>query len=146
MISKPYVPSDKIPCILADHLPSRLGAVPKFFQNCLSFWSLKRQIRNGVPLIRRLQSSLHKNSNENSETNDEQRKHMKEQLRYWQRLRHDLERTRMLNEMIIKREKMKTSDIQKGMQMSLIRLSPWTVLLKDLLTELRNLDSQEIYT
>ena len=51
----------------------------------------------------------------------------------------------MLNEMIIKREKMKTSDIQKGMQMSLIRLSPWTVLLKDLLTELRNLDSQEIF-
>ena len=51
-------------------------AMNNVFQRCLSFWSQKRQIRNGVPLIRRLQNSLHKGGDKNGDASndDEKRK------------------------------------------------------------------------
>lgn len=144
MISKPYIPSDKIPDILAAHLPSPLGQSALCFQRCLSFWSQKRQIRNGVPLIRRLQNSLHKGERADASNDDEKRK-LKEQLRYWQRLRHDLERARLLIEQIKKREKMKMNQLIKDQQISLIGLNPWNVFLKGLIEELKLIDTSEIF-
>ena len=112
VISKPYIPSDKIPSLLATFLPS-CGQAALFFQRCLSYWSQKRQIRNGVPLIRRLQNSSNKNGERSENNNDEEKRKLKEQLRYWQRLRHDLERARLLIEQIKKREKMKERELIK---------------------------------
>ena len=112
VISKPYIPSDKVPSLLATYLPSCGQAMP-FFQRCLSYWSQKRQIRNGVPLIRRLQNSSNKNGERSENNNDEEKRKLKEQLRYWQRLRHDLERARLLIEQIKKREKMKERELIK---------------------------------
>jgi len=39
-------------------------SVPKkdqFIQRLIAYWTLKRKFRNGVPLIRRLQTSQHSN-------------------------------------------------------------------------------------
>ena len=145
MISKPYIPFNKVPALLAEFLPPGTGSSTAFFQDCLTYWSQKRQIRNGVPLIRRLQSQISKNNAANTIETDEQRQKMKEQLRYWQRLRHDLERARLLIEQIKKREKLKLSEIQKSKQLATMKMYPWGQFLKQIMDDLKAFDTHEIF-
>lgn len=118
----------------------------QFIQSLQSYWMLKRQSRNGVPLLRRLQASHQSQKagadevcssyqyfwyrffiliSENltifsakcfefspqSSERSLRIKAMKEQLHFWQRLRHDLERARLLVELIRKREKLKREQV-----------------------------------
>lgn len=96
---------------------SLLDGIPKksqLIQRIIAYWTLKRQYRNGVPLLRRLQSS-HPQSRppplgEHSSSpthNSEIINEMCRQLKYWQCLRQDLERARLLCELVRKREKLK---------------------------------------
>lgn len=94
---------------LAEGIPKR----SQLIQRLIAYWTLKRQYRNGVPLLRRLQSS-HPQSRppplgeRSSPTHDsELRGEMYRQLKYWQCLRQDLERARLLCELVRKREKLK---------------------------------------
>lgn len=82
-------------------------------QRLIAYWTLKRQYRNGVPLLRRLQSS-HPQSrppplggNCSPSPDSELRGELYRQLKYWQCLRQDLERARLLCELVRKREKLK---------------------------------------
>lgn len=144
LISKPYIPSDRIPNLLSLHLPPYLGQAALFFQRSLSYWSQKRQIRNGVPLIRRLQNSVQK-GDKNEGSNDDEKRKLKEQLRYWQRLRHDLERARLLIELIKKREKLKMSSLNKAKQICILKMNPFMVFLRDVLHDLHKLDTMGIF-
>jgi len=143
MISKPYIPFEKIPSLINDYIPPQLGRSTAFFQQCLTYWSQKRQIRNGVPLIRRLQSQISKTPA--SGESDEQKLKMREQLRYWQRLRHDLERARLLTEQIKKREKLKLQEISKSKQLTQLKMYPWGQFLKSCIEELKVFDTHEIF-
>ncbi|KTG05663.1 hypothetical protein cypCar_00029068 [Cyprinus carpio] len=79
----------------------------QFMQRLHNYWLLKRQSRNGVPLIRRLHSHLQGQRSAEQAEPDEKLNAVREELKYWQKLRHDLERARLLIELIRKREKLK---------------------------------------
>lgn len=94
---------------LAEGLPKK----SQLIQRLIAYWTLKRQYRNGVPLLRRLQSSHPQSrppllTDQSSSPPDlELRGEMYRQLKYWQCLRQDLERARLLCELVRKREKLK---------------------------------------
>ncbi|KAK7884845.1 hypothetical protein WMY93_027968 [Mugilogobius chulae] len=83
----------------------------QFMQRLHSYWLLKRQSRNGVPLVRRVHSSLQSQKNNEQPEVDEKVSAAREALRYWQKLRHDLEKARLLVELIRKREKLKREQV-----------------------------------
>uniref|UniRef100_A0A8D1HUN4 Bromodomain containing 1 n=1 Tax=Sus scrofa TaxID=9823 RepID=A0A8D1HUN4_PIG len=138
------------PCIPPQRL-NRIAnqvAIPRkkqFVERAHSYWLLKRLSRNGAPLLRRLQSSLPSRRSPPQRENDEEIQAAKEKLKYWQRLRHDLERARLLIELLRKREKLKREQV-KVEQMALeLRLTPLTVLLRSVLDQLQEKDPARIF-
>uniref|UniRef100_A0A3Q2ZD09 Bromodomain containing 1a n=1 Tax=Kryptolebias marmoratus TaxID=37003 RepID=A0A3Q2ZD09_KRYMA len=115
-----------------------------FVELVLNYWTLKRQSRNGVPLIRRLQTSLQAQKNSQSSTKEESRT-LKEQLKEWHRLRHDLERARLLLELIRKREKLKREEVVEETLLEM-QLTPFSILLRALLDQLQAKDQARIFT
>uniref|UniRef100_A0A3Q2XT49 Bromodomain-containing protein 1-like n=1 Tax=Hippocampus comes TaxID=109280 RepID=A0A3Q2XT49_HIPCM len=110
-----------------------------FVERVLSYWVLKRQSRNNVPLIRRLQANP---SQVAAETNQA----LKEQLKEWHRLRHDLERARLLLELIRKREKLKREEVSPLQQSALeVQLTPFNILLRAVLSQLQQKDQYNVF-
>ncbi|KAJ4924592.1 hypothetical protein JOQ06_003545 [Pogonophryne albipinna] len=99
-----------------------------FVELALNYWTLKRQSRNGLPLIRRLQTSMQSQKNTQPKQNEEESRALKEQLKEWHRLRHDLERIK-LQESLLE-----------------IQLCPFSILLKGLLDQLQTKDQAKIFT
>ncbi|XP_023397785.2 bromodomain-containing protein 1 isoform X5 [Loxodonta africana] len=69
----------------------------------------------------------------------------KEKLKYWQRLRHDLERARLLIELMRKREKLKREQVKVEQRAMELRLTPFTVLLRSVLDQLQEKDPARIF-
>uniref|UniRef100_A0A8C1UAH4 Bromodomain and PHD finger containing, 1 n=1 Tax=Cyprinus carpio TaxID=7962 RepID=A0A8C1UAH4_CYPCA len=147
VVSVPCIPPHKLSKITSNLTVQRKG---QFMQRLHSYWTLKRQSRNGVPLLRRLQTHLQ--SQRNAEplpaTRDGQEKHsvLKEQLKAWQRLRHDLERARLLVELIRKREKLKRETIKVQELVLEMQLTPFLVLLRSTLEQLQERDTNNFFT
>ncbi|XP_074182705.1 bromodomain-containing protein 1 isoform X2 [Rhinolophus sinicus] len=141
-VCAPYIPPQRLNRI------ANQVAVPRkkqFVERAHSYWLLKRLSRNGAPLLRRLQSSLQSQRSSQQRENDEELRAAKEKLKYWQRLRHDLERARLLIELLRKREKLKREQV-KVEQMALeLRLTPLTVLLRSVLDQLQDKDPARIF-
>ncbi|XP_053326065.1 peregrin isoform X1 [Spea bombifrons] len=176
-------PVVSVPCIPPHRLSKitnrlTLQRKSQFMQRLHSYWTLKRQSRNGVPLLRRLQTHLQSQRNseqemkwriplpddipvnlgaickstdesgEQAHKNDPTDKNwiLKEQLKSWQRLRHDLERARLLVELIRKREKLKRETI-KVQQLALeMQLTPFLILLRKTLEQLQEKDTSNIFS
>ncbi|KAG6921918.1 bromodomain and PHD finger containing 1, partial [Chelydra serpentina] len=118
----------------------------QFMQRLHSYWTLKRQSRNGVPLLRRLQTHLQSQRNCDQRETEDKNWALKEQLKSWQRLRHDLERARLLVELIRKREKLKRETI-KIQQVALeMQLTPFLILLRRTLEQLQEKDTGNIFS
>jgi len=166
-----------------------------FIQRLMAYWTLKRQTRNGVPLIRRLQfakasksditkletpqKNAHHNikspkpmfaSDSEEEKSDEDSKptetpkpvnnekpttvvdktivefkKMSEERRKMRRLRHDLERVRLLCELIRKREQRKREIIVTQAEIKQIELNPFMFFLRKVLDLLAENDAQDIF-
>nr|CAB3226261.1 peregrin-like [Phallusia mammillata] len=140
-IAIPYIPRDKISSIGRHVMIQKKSA---FLQRLLSYWTLKRQSRNGVPLLRRLQSHVHSHKSKDPEAESQQHV-LIEQLKYWHRLRHDLERARLLIELIRKREKLKRETVRISQVASELRLAPFLTLLRRALSRLRGIDVAKVF-
>ncbi|XP_059166446.1 bromodomain-containing protein 1-like isoform X2 [Physella acuta] len=140
-VSIPIIPDERVSKI------SSMISVPKkeeFMRALLSYWTLKRQSRFGVPLLRRLQSN-HMSRNREHSRNDKHNQEMREKLKYWQRLRQDLEKARLLVELIRKREKLK-KELIKVYQLSMeYKLQPFIMLQRHTLNQLQEKDAEDIF-
>ncbi|XP_064607465.1 peregrin-like isoform X2 [Liolophura sinensis] len=141
VVSIPIIPEQRISKIAA------LVNIPKkhqFLSRLLSYWTLKRQSRNGVPLLRRLQSN-HMTRNKEQTKNDKQSDALRAQLKYWQRLRQDLEKARLLVEQIRKREKLKREQLKLHQLAKEMQLQPFVILLRDALDQIQERDPNGIF-
>ncbi|KAK7130294.1 hypothetical protein R3I94_008909 [Phoxinus phoxinus] len=144
------VPSVSVPSFSSERLNTILNQVSlqkkaAFGELVLKYWTLKRQSRNGVPLNRRLQTSLHSQKKTQPKQSEEETRALKEQLKEWQRVRHDLERARLLLELIRKREKLKREEIKLQQTLMEFQLTPFTVLLRAVLDQLQEKDQAHIF-
>jgi len=182
----PQCPWDKVQKIAA------LVEIQKknhFIQRLMAYWTLKRQTRNGVPLIRRLQfakasksditkletpqKNAHHNmkspkpiyatDSEDDKSDDDTKasdgakpttvvdktmvefKKMSDERRRMRRLRHDLERVRLLCELIRKREQRKREVITIQAEVKQIELNPFMFFLRKVLDLLAENDAQDIF-
>uniref|UniRef100_A0A3Q3LD79 Bromodomain containing 1a n=1 Tax=Mastacembelus armatus TaxID=205130 RepID=A0A3Q3LD79_9TELE len=117
-----------------------------FVELVLNYWTLKRQSRNGLPLIRRLQTSSQSQKNVQPRQSEDKSRTLKDQLKEWHRLRHDLERARLLLELIRKREKLKREEIKLQETLLEMQLTPFSILLRALLDQLQAKDQARIFT
>nr|CAD7594410.1 unnamed protein product [Timema genevievae] len=120
-------------CTLAIQEIASLVNIPKksqFIQRLIAYWTLKRQFRNGVPLLRRLQSS-HLSRRDESQPQQEVGD-LYRQLKYWQCLRQDLERARLLCELVRKREKLKNEMLKIEQRALELKIAPFTTFLRHL--------------
>ncbi|KAK0183409.1 hypothetical protein PV327_001455 [Microctonus hyperodae] len=147
VISIPTIPPERIREIasLAEGLPKR----SQLIQRLIAYWTLKRQHRNGVPLLRRLQSS-HPHSRApiggNSPAPDsEMRGELYRQLKYWQCLRQDLERARLLCELVRKREKLKKELFKVKEKCMWFELRPLESVLQTLLEAIKSKDTNDVF-
>ncbi|XP_074092522.1 bromodomain and PHD finger-containing protein 3 isoform X3 [Macrotis lagotis] len=143
----PLVTITQIPSCRLNKICSGLSLQRKnqFMQRLHNYWLLKRQARNGVPLIRRLHSHLQSQRNAEQKEQDEKTSAVKEELKYWQKLRHDLERARLLIELIRKREKLKREQVKVQQAAMELELTPFNVLLRTTLDLLQEKDPAQIF-
>ncbi|XP_056429686.1 bromodomain-containing protein 1 isoform X3 [Hyla sarda] len=141
-VSVPDIPTQRINKIINQVSIQRKK---QFVERVQSYWLLKRLSRNGIPLLRRLQSSLQSQRNSQQREDDEEVQILKKKLKYWQRLRHDLERARLLIELIRKREKLKREQVKVEEVAMELQLTPLTVLLRSLLEQLQEKDPAHIF-
>ncbi|XP_019854738.1 PREDICTED: bromodomain and PHD finger-containing protein 3-like [Amphimedon queenslandica] len=143
VVNIPYIPQHRL-----DRIITRVSLHKKaqFIPKLVSYWKLKRQSRNGVPFLRRLQAS-----NKGQKTtvainlSEEEREALTEQLSLWKTLRHDLERARMLVELVRKREKLKREQLRMSEEAFRLRLTPLEMIMKRLLTRLAAKDPADIF-
>lgn len=142
IILVPTIPPDRVQQITSlVHFHKK----SQFIQRLIAYWTLKRQHRNGVPLLRRLQSqgAMHQNRGIEGSPNASE---LNQQLKYWQCLRQDLERARLLCELVRKREKLKAVYIRTVEQSILMQLNPLEEAMSRLLDSIFQKDVQEIFT
>ncbi|XP_030632945.1 bromodomain and PHD finger-containing protein 3 [Chanos chanos] len=145
-----------MPVLLVPQIPSyRLNKIctgvavqrkNQFMQRLHNYWLLKRHSRNGVPLIRRLHSHLQTQKTAEQREPDAKLVAVREELKYWQKLRQDLEKARLLIELIRKRERLKREQMKLHQTVLELQLTPSLVLLRSTLDQLQEKDSAHIFT
>lgn len=118
---------------------------PQFIQRLIPYWTLKRQYRNGVPLLRRLQSQGQSHQGNRGIEGTPNAKELYQQLKYWQCLRQDLERARLLCELVRKREKLKAALVRVKEQCIMTEINPIEATMSKLLDALYEKDVDEIF-
>uniref|UniRef100_A0A3P9KAY2 Bromodomain and PHD finger containing, 3b n=2 Tax=Oryzias latipes TaxID=8090 RepID=A0A3P9KAY2_ORYLA len=141
-VAIPQIPTNRLNSICKGIFLQRKN---HFIQRLYNYWRLKRQSRNGVALVRRLHSNVHSQRNIEQPEVDEKISAAREALRYWQKLRHDLEKARLLVELIRKREKLKREQVKVQQAALEMQLTPMLMLLRTTLDQLQEKDTAHIF-
>lgn len=144
-----FVPVILIPTIPPERIQEIASLVTitkksQFIQRLIAYWTLKRQYRNGVPLLRRLQSA--QGGPRDSNTSNVDIIELCRQLKYWQCLRQDLERARLLCELVRKREKLKLEFIKATERCLNVNLRPLQASLRKVLDLIAAKDTNDIFS
>ncbi|KAJ0173036.1 hypothetical protein K1T71_011212 [Dendrolimus kikuchii] len=141
----PTLPADRVADVaqLARGPPA---ARAQLMKRLLAYWTLKRHSRNGVPLLRRLQSLTSHHGSRGIQDGTVNIRELCNQLKYWQRIRQDLERARLLCELVRKRERLKAEYTRVWERCVLHSLRPQSATLHKLLRLLRQKDASDIFT
>lgn len=139
-----------IPTIPADRVQEisnlvQLQKKSQFMKRLVAYWTLKRQFRNGVPLLRRLQTAQAGSHSRNGLEGSPDARELYKQLKYWRHLRQDLERARLLCELVRKREKLKLLMIKTTEECVLTQLNPLGSALHRIIDELMAKDTMAIF-
>ncbi|XP_063845225.1 bromodomain-containing protein 1-like isoform X2 [Scylla paramamosain] len=175
IVSVPTIPADRLTPSLYSGVVNSVPVIPceniqklaalvnmqkrsQFMHRLLAYWTLKRQSRNGVPLLRRLTTSHARRSNTTSRPVEEkavgvkdkervmnEAEGLREEIKYWQRLRQDLERARLLCELIRKREKTKRELVKAKAEEKKVQLAPFVHLLLQTIDQIQEKDQQMIF-
>ncbi|KAJ8713005.1 hypothetical protein PYW08_008309 [Mythimna loreyi] len=141
----PTLPADRVAEVAA-LAPGAPAARAQLMKRLLAYWTLKRHSRNGVPLLRRLQSLTSHHGSRGIQDGTVNVRELCNQLKYWQRIRQDLERARLLCELVRKRERLKAEYTRVWERCVLHSLQPERAALHKLLRMLRQKDASDIFT
>ncbi|XP_041972467.1 bromodomain-containing protein 1 isoform X2 [Aricia agestis] len=152
-LKRTWAPVVLVPTLAAERVAdiARLAAGPaaaraQLMKRLLAYWTLKRRSRNGVPLLRRLQSlATHHGGSRGIQDGTVNVRELCNQLKYWQRIRQDLERARLLCELVRKRERLKAEYTRVWERCVMHSLRPERAALHKLLRLLRARDSSDIF-
>ncbi|CAF0791118.1 unnamed protein product [Brachionus calyciflorus] len=151
VVSLPVISKEKIESILSNF---EFDNKEKFMEKLVNYWLLKRYARNGVPILRRLQN-LRKQKNENNdfrskkeeELDAEKILELKEKHSHWKKVRQDLERARLLMELIRKRERNKRDIIRLDHLQTMYEINPFNgIFLQRILDIVVEFDTKLIFT
>ena len=143
VVSIPTIPSERLSKI------AEMVSFPRrneFLLRLYAYWKLKRQSRNGAPLLRRLQNS---NSIMRIDLNKEKSKRdlIKVQNQYQKlaQIRCDLEKVRLLLELIRKRERIKMKFLKESRLYQIYRLQPFKQFLISILDKVVEKDTNQFF-
>ncbi|XP_021954896.1 bromodomain-containing protein 1 isoform X2 [Folsomia candida] len=148
-LSIPTIPPERVTEISSSVSFARKNV---FIKRLLSYWKLKRIQRNGVPLLRRLQaasnhppSSGHHRAQLIHDPSIGAPSQSDHAWKFLMRLRQDLERARLLCELIRKREKQKRELVALRTEEWSFKTVPFVQLLLSVLNEIGGRDPQNIF-
>jgi hypothetical protein len=128
----PIVPSIVLRKVAA-MIKTNLRKKTQFVEQVARYWSLKRESRRGAPLLKRLHLEPWTATASATKQDESVKAKRHEILRY---IRNDLERARLLSELVKKREKEKLRKAQVQLKYLEILIFPVTYVLRPILEEI----------
>ncbi|KAJ3297302.1 nuA3 HAT complex component nto1 [Rhizoclosmatium sp. JEL0117] len=113
-----------------------------FVEKCCRYWALKREGRRGAPLLKRLHLEPWTATSSVIQQDETVRAKRIEILR---KIRNDLERVRMLCELVKKRERERLKRSNTQLQILDLYLNPVTFIVRPILEEIRKLDIKRLF-
>ncbi|KAI2811801.1 hypothetical protein RDWZM_000962 [Blomia tropicalis] len=143
VVSIPTIPIDRLTNIAElVNFPRR----NEFLKRLYAYWMLKRQSRNGAPLLRRLQNSNSimridlKDSKDTAKLKQRDATKFNNHLNKLHQIRCDLEKVRLLLELVKKREHQKLKLVKESRQLSIVKLNPFRLFLMNILEKVMEKD------